>query len=110
MSRLAIFGILFALTASLSSCASNRFEIVHTQPCSSLVPVNQQKPTPGADLPKVDGDGSWFDFGMRQSGQLDKSNNRYDTSLDIIKKCEERDRSAILVPKQKVIGISVKKK
>ncbi|WP_404713213.1 hypothetical protein [Sphingomonas sp. MMS24-J13] len=71
-------------------------------PCSSLVPDQLAKPTPGADLPADDADlKGWQIFADAQTGQLDKSNLTKGAALDIIAKCEARDAAT----KKKVLGL-----
>ena len=76
-------------------------------PCSKLVPTQLSDPIPGADLPT--NAGSIIDlqlFGDAQTGQLDKSNLTKAASLDIIRKCEERDRQIDdTLTKRKFLGI-----
>ena len=100
---------LLITSTMLSGCVTGRYEIVYGKPCSSVIPKENLKPTPGAKIPNVGGETGWFGFGAEQTGQLDKANNRADNNLDIVRQCEEHDRSAVIVPKQKVIGIRLKK-
>jgi hypothetical protein len=75
-----------------------------------VVPDDNKKAVPGAPLPTI-GDGeNLLKFGADQTGQLDKANKLNRDNLQIVTKCEEHDRSAVIVPKQKVIGIAIKKK
>lgn len=50
--------------------------------------------------------GDWIKFSDAQTGQLDKSNDRYVSGIGIIKRCEERDRKAVeSITRKKVLGI-----
>lgn len=47
-----------------------------------------------ADLPPVDASlADWIAFGDAQTGQLDKANSYRRASLDVIRRCEARDRA-----------------
>lgn len=63
-------------------------------PCSQLVASQLADDVPGADLPP---DGAtvadWITFGDAQTGQLDKSNANRRAALDVIRRCEARDRA-----------------
>lgn len=60
---------------------------------------------PGAPLPEGDSVGELAAFADAQTGQLDKSNDRYGAAVGIIERCEERDRVAIKRAKPKFLGI-----
>lgn len=63
--------------------------------CSSLVPEDwSTKGIESAPLPAGAKVGDWVSFGISQTGQLDKSNGRTHDAMEIIKKCEARDRAA----------------
>ncbi|MDB5433566.1 MAG: hypothetical protein JWP35_4682 [Caulobacter sp.] len=82
------------LAAALSACATPTVTVLSASPCSGLVPAELQDPTPGADLPSDDSQGSWVKFGDAQTGQLDKANITKAAGLKVIKNCEARDAEA----------------
>lgn len=49
----------------------------------------------GAELPQGNSVGDWVAFADRQTGQLDKANDRYAAAAGIVARCEERDRRAV---------------
>jgi hypothetical protein len=59
----------------------------------------------GAPLPGGDTAGDWIAFADAQTGQLDKSNDRYRASVGIVERCEERDREAVERSRPKFLGI-----
>lgn len=64
--------------------------------CSSLVPVAWKDGVPGAPLPaNTTTVGDWIAFGDAQTAQLDKANGRTSDTLDIISRCEARDKAAL---------------
>lgn len=73
-------------------------------PCSGLVPEAWAAGVESADFPgelelataRRVGDGAlpWQLFAVRQTGQLDKANERTADTLSIVRKCEARDRAA----------------
>ncbi len=66
----------------------------------------------GAPLPDGDTVGEWIAFGDQQTGQLDKSNDRYRAAHGapggdggIVGRCEARDREAVRKSRPKFLGI-----
>lgn len=49
--------------------------------------------------------GDWIVAFDKQSGQLDKANDRYQAAVGIVSRCEERDRLAVKRSRPKVLGI-----
>jgi hypothetical protein len=49
--------------------------------------------------------GDWIAFGDAQTGQLDKSNDRYGAGVGIIERCEARDREAVRRSRPKILGL-----
>jgi len=88
-----------ALFASAQPIASAR------SACSSLLPDEWREGVPGADLPQGNTVGDWIAFGDAQTGQLDKSNDRYRAAVGIVERCEVRDREAIAKSRKKFLGI-----
>lgn len=60
---------------------------------------------PGAPLPEGDTVGDWIAFADAQTGQLDKSNDRYRAAVGIVERCEERDREAVKAARPKFLGV-----
>ncbi|MEQ5789094.1 hypothetical protein J3454_14450 [Erythrobacter sp. NFXS35] len=73
--------------------------------CSTLLPTEWRAGVPGADLPQGDSVGEWVAFGDAQTGQLDKSNDRYRAAVGIVERCETRDREAVKRSRPKFLGI-----
>jgi hypothetical protein len=49
--------------------------------------------------------GEWVSFADAQTGQLDKSNDRYGAAVGIIERCEERDKTAVKRARPKFLGV-----
>jgi hypothetical protein len=68
------------------------------------VPDSWHQPVEGAPLP----DGTiagWMTFGVAQTGQLEKANGRTKDSIEIVERCEARDKQAVTKAKPKLFGI-----
>lgn len=76
-----------------------------TNACSSLLPDDWKRGVDGADLPTGDDVGDWIAFGDAQTGQLDKSNDRYRAAIGIVERCEARDAEAIRNSRRRFLGI-----
>jgi hypothetical protein len=85
----------FAMLGS-AACVGAPALVATPSACASLLPEEWRKPVPSAD---VDNEGAtvadWIKFGDAQTGQLDKANDRTISSIEIIGRCEERDKAAI---------------
>lgn len=73
--------------------------------CSTLLPPEWREGVEGAPLPDGDTVGDWIAFADAQTGQLDKSNDRYSAAVGIVERCEERDRQAVKKSRSKFLGI-----
>lgn len=93
------------LCVLLSGCASAPVIVTTPAACSSLLPDDWKKGVPGAPLPEGNTVADWVSFGDAQTGQLDKSNDRYVAGVGIIERCEARDRQAIKQARPKFLGI-----
>lgn len=76
--------------------------------CIGFIPDSWRIPVPSAPLPVegVDADAEakgWQSFGVAQTGQLVKANNRNDDTLHILGECERRHNAA--KPRKKFLGI-----
>ena len=49
--------------------------------------------------------GDWIVFGDAQTGQLEKANGRTQDTIEIISRCEERDRKAVQRSRPKLFGL-----
>lgn len=49
----------------------------------------------GADLPAGNTAGDWVAFGDAQTGKLDQANDRTKSSLEIVRRCEDRDAEVV---------------
>lgn len=63
-------------------------------PCSTLIPSSLREKTPGAPVPQRPEMGEWVAFGSSQTAQLSKANTDKAASIEIVEKCEARDREA----------------
>ena len=60
---------------------------------------NAKPPAPADnDLDRLKG---WINFGVAQTGQLEKANGRASDAISIVQRCEERDREAIRIAKRR---------
>ncbi len=73
--------------------------------CSSLLPDEWREPVPGAPLPGGETVGEWIIFGDAQTAQLDKANDRALSAIEIVSRCELRDREAVKRARPKLLGI-----
>ncbi len=105
--RLPSLCLISLLLIGTASCANA--PRIRTLPaaCSQLLPAEWEKGVPGAPLPEGLSLGDYMRFGDAQTGQLEKSNERYRSATGIIKRCEARDREALeqLSKKKKFLGI-----
>ncbi len=79
--------------------------IVSTPPadCLGFVPERWNEPIEGYPLPADDTLPAWQGFGVGQTGQLAKSNERTKDVLHIIRTCETKANAAR--PRRKILGI-----
>lgn len=92
-----------------SGCVSNSV-LASKSDCSQLVPSAWKAGVASTNLPAQTDDererlNGWINFGVRQTGQLEKANDRTADALGIIERCEKRDREAIERAKPKFLGI-----
>src|SRR4051812_48789946 len=80
--------------AALSACVTAPAVYQAANPCSDLIPDDWLAGVPSADLPPNKTAGAWVGFGEAQTGQLDKANGRTRDSVEIVRKCEARDKAA----------------
>ena len=73
--------------------------------CSTLLPDEWLAGVASAPLPDGETVGDWIAFSDLQTGQLDKSNDRYRAAVGIVGRCEERDRKAVKASRPKFLGI-----
>jgi hypothetical protein len=73
--------------------------------CSTLLPAEWVEGVPGAPLPDGDTVGDWIAFADAQTGQLDKSNDRYRAAVGIVERCEARDIAAVRRSRPKLLGL-----
>lgn len=81
-----------------------------TTDCSALVPAEWRSGVPNATTPaQADNDldrlKGWINFGVAQTGQLEKANGRTTDAISIVERCEERDRAAIKRSRPKFLGL-----
>ncbi len=90
-----------APVALLAGCQT----VVATQPanCSEFIPTGWKAPVDGYPLPADDTLPAWQAFGVGQSGQLSKANDRQADTLHIFETCEKRTNDAL--PRRKFLGV-----
>ena len=86
--------ILAAAVLSLSACAT---PVVTAAPnsCASLLPGGWKIGIAGAPLPDGNTVGDWIVFSEQQTGKLELANGRTKDAIEIIERCEQRDRDAV---------------
>lgn len=97
--------ILLLVTLACGACVGAPPIVSAQSACSTLLPADWRAGVPGADLPAGDTVGDWIAFADAQTGQLDKSNDRYSAAVGIVERCEERDRAAVKKARPKFLGI-----
>lgn len=68
--------------------------------CSALVPQAWREAVPSTPLPPEGATDlerlkAWINWGVAQTGQLEKANGRLADAIGIVERCEERDRGAV---------------
>ena len=63
--------------------------------CISVIPVEWRAGVPGVPLPSNDTIGEWIAFGDGQTGKLDQANGRTRDTIEIVERCENRDKQAV---------------
>lgn len=78
--------------------------------CTDLIPVEWREGVANAPAPvAADNDSdrikSWINFGVAQTGQLQKANGRTADTIGIVERCEARDRAAVEKARRKLFGV-----
>lgn len=78
--------------------------------CTALLPTAWESGVDNASPPRrattdLDNLKEWTKFAIGQTGQLQKSNERYVAAVGIVQRCEDRDKAAIEKSKPKFLGI-----
>ncbi|NJC06497.1 hypothetical protein GGQ97_002290 [Sphingomonas kaistensis] len=63
--------------------------------CSSLLPADWRQGIAPAPLPTGQTVADWIVFGDQQTGRLDQANGRTRDAIEVVARCEERDRAAV---------------
>ena len=79
----------------LAGCVSSPPIISAPSACSTLLPTEWLAGVDSSPLPEGSTVGDWIAFADAQTGQLDKSNDRYKAAVGIVSRCELRDAAAI---------------
>ena len=88
--------ILLSTLLACAGCASAPPIVAAPSACSTLVPSSHRAPVPGDEPPGAQASaGDWVAFGDAQTGQLDKANGHTADVLEIVERCEGRDRETI---------------
>ena len=79
-----------------AACASSPISVIHSAPCSDLIPAGWTEPVASAALPPAPADErDWMAFGVAQTGQLRTANGRTTDVVAIVTACERRDAEAV---------------
>lgn len=97
--------ILLCVTLGCAACVGAPPIVASASACSSLLPSEWREGVPGADLPEGSTVGDWIAYADAQTGQLDKSNDRYTAAVGIIERCEARDIEAVRKARRRFLGI-----
>lgn len=85
---------LVLLAPFATACAGGPPIVDLATACSTMIPSSHRLPVPGAELPAGDlSAGRLAVFADAQTGQLDKANGRTADVLEIVERCESRDRA-----------------
>lgn len=82
------------LAGALCACAHRPVALLVASDCSGLVPGSWREGVSAPDLPADETVGAWIVFGDAAVAQLDKANGRTVDALEIVGKCEARDKAA----------------
>lgn len=107
---------LLMLLLVLPSAACQTIVTTPIADCAGFIPDRWRAPVPGVALPAPIGPDvvndqakleaalkGWMQFGVGQSGQLEKANGRTGDTIFIVEKCEARANAAR--PRKKILGI-----
>jgi hypothetical protein len=93
------------MTLVCEACVSGGPIVASPSACSTLIPDSWRLGVEGAALPGGDTVGDWIAFADAQTGKLDMANGRTTDSIDIIERCEARDREAVKRSRPKFLGV-----
>ena len=82
------------LAAALSACTTHIGVQMTALDCPRLVHPALRQPTPSATGPEDDTAGAWINFGVRQTGQLERSNVDREVILGIVDECYRQQQAA----------------
>ncbi len=80
---------------ALTGCMGTPVINAPSSSCVTLVPDSWRAGVAGAPLPDGDTVGDWVSFADAQTGKLDQANGRTRDTIDIVSRCEARDRQAV---------------
>jgi hypothetical protein len=85
------------LALALTACVGARPIVTPSAAdCAGLLPDRWKEGVAGADLPPDQATvGDWIAFGDAQTGRLDTANGRTRDAIEIIERCEKRERDAV---------------
>lgn len=97
------------MASVLASCVTPSIYAPKSK-CSSLVPQSWSKPIADAKAPEqgssmLDTLKSWIGFGASQTEKKQAEFERKQVSVNLIKRCEERDAVAVEKAQKKFLGI-----
>lgn len=118
----ALMALLLPMPLLVTGCVGSPPVLVAKAPCSDLIPDAWRKPVEHAAGPRevpAPADGSigaqlahavevgkaWMEYGLAETGQLEKANGRAADSIGITERCEARDRAAVERSKPRFLGI-----
>lgn len=96
---------LILIGSLVSGCVSAPPILSTPTACSTLLPTEWREGVQGVDLPQGSTVGDWIAFADAQTGQLDKSNDRYNAAVGIVERCEERDKQAVQRARPRFLGV-----
>lgn len=86
---------LSAMLACVACAAGPPVVTTQSAGCSQLLPGEWTAGVESAPLPDGSTVGDWIAFADAQTGRLDVANDRTKAAIEIVSRCEQRDREAV---------------
>lgn len=87
--------MVLAAGLTLSACAGTPVVTAASSGCAALLPASWREGVPPPPLPDGDTVGDWVAFGDAAIGKLDVANGRTRDAIEVVTRCEQRDREAV---------------